>query len=276
MGVSWIKITTSIFDDEKIKIIDSMPDHDAILVIWIKLLTLAGRCNAKGCLIISDSMPYTDEMLAAVFSRPLNTVKMALDLFVRLGMIYRSGSIQLVNWEKHQNEAALEIIRENERERKRIQRSKQTLQITENHNVPDNVPDKSRNVRILDIDIDKELDKDIKTKKQNEQFDTFWNQYPKKVSKTQAERTFNALMKKGIDLEVILHCLKNYKDEIQTTGKEMQFIKNPSTFLNNYLDYANKTTIVYQDKPKDRKCPKCNGTINNFGFCKDCKYELPI
>lgn len=163
MGVSWIKITTSIFDDEKIKIIDSMPDHDAILVIWIKLLTLAGKCNARGCLLISDSLPYTDEMLSAVFSRPLNTVKMALGIFEQLGMICRSDAIQLVNWEKHQNEAALEIIRDNERDRKRIQRSRQRLQITDKKespgNVPDKVPEMSHDVRILDIELDSDKDK---------------------------------------------------------------------------------------------------------------------
>ena len=115
-----------------------------------------------------------------------------------------------------------------------------------------------------------------KDKVKDEQFNEFWNQYPKKVSKTQAERTFNALMKKGIEVSEIIHCLINYLEEIRSTGKEMQYIKNPSTFLNNYLDYANKTTIVYQDQPKARTCPKCSGTINNFGFCKDCKYELPI
>ncbi len=60
MSVSWIKITTTIFDDEKIKIIDTMPDHDAILVIWIKLLTLAGKSNAGGTLQISDTLPYTN------------------------------------------------------------------------------------------------------------------------------------------------------------------------------------------------------------------------
>jgi predicted phage replisome organizer len=166
--VSWIKITTDIFDDEKIKIIDSMPDHDAILVIWIKLLTLAGKCNSRGCLLISDSLPYTNEMLAAVFSRPLNTIKMALGVFEQLGMICRSDAIQLVNWEKYQNEAALEVIRENERERKRIQRAKQTIQITDSNNVPDNVPDKSRNIRTLDIDIDKE--EDIRKRSKNNNF----------------------------------------------------------------------------------------------------------
>lgn len=147
--VPWIKITTNIFDDEKIKIIDSMPDHDAILVIWIKLLTLAGKCNKSGCLEIADSMPYTDEMLAAVFNRPLQTIRMSLSVFESLGMIERHTAIVLVNWEKHQNEAGLAIIREREAERKRIQRARQKLLIA---NVPDNVQDSPIDVPPLELD----------------------------------------------------------------------------------------------------------------------------
>ncbi|WP_342082555.1 phage replisome organizer N-terminal domain-containing protein, partial [Enterococcus faecalis] len=40
--ISWIKLKTTMFDDEKIKLIQSMPEADAILVIWIRLLVLAG------------------------------------------------------------------------------------------------------------------------------------------------------------------------------------------------------------------------------------------
>ena len=33
-GVKWIKICTDIFDDEKIVLIESMPEADGIIVIW--------------------------------------------------------------------------------------------------------------------------------------------------------------------------------------------------------------------------------------------------
>ena len=37
------KITTDIFDDEKICLIDALPDHDAILVIWFKILAFSWK-----------------------------------------------------------------------------------------------------------------------------------------------------------------------------------------------------------------------------------------
>ena len=124
--VKWIKIHTGIFDDEKIKIIDSMPDRDAVFVIWIKLLTLAGKVNDNGFIYVSENMPYTNEMLASVFNRPLNTVKMALEIFERFNMIeICHGTTNICNWEKHQNNDGLAKIREKDKERKRLERERQ-------------------------------------------------------------------------------------------------------------------------------------------------------
>ena len=76
--VKWIKIATGIFDDEKIRLIEAMPDADSLLVLWFKLLVQAGRANLGGRVCLSEDIPYTDEMLATLFSRPLNVIRLAL------------------------------------------------------------------------------------------------------------------------------------------------------------------------------------------------------
>jgi hypothetical protein len=88
----------------------------------------------------------------------------------------------------------------------------------------------------------------FKPKKYSESFESFWSLYPKKVSKGQAERTYGAMMKRGVEPDSILSCLQNYLDEIRKTGKEYQFIKNPGTFLNNYLDYENPVPVAENGK----------------------------
>lgn len=124
--IKWIKITTDIFDDEKIRLIDALPDHDAILVIWFKILALAGKHNRNGLLMMSDKVHYTDEMLATIFQRPLNTVRMALGVFEQFGMIeIIDGVITLPNWEKHQNIDGMERIKEQTRNRVAKHREKQ-------------------------------------------------------------------------------------------------------------------------------------------------------
>lgn len=124
--IKWIKITTDIFDDEKICLIDALPDHDAILVIWFKILALAGKHNRNGLLMMSDKVHYTDEMLATIFRRPLNTVRMTLGIFEQFGMVeIIDGVITLPNWEKHQNIDGMEKIKEQTRNRVARHREKQ-------------------------------------------------------------------------------------------------------------------------------------------------------
>lgn len=161
--IKWIKITTDIFDDEKMCLIDALPDRDAIIVIWIKLITLAGKLNRKGVLAISKNIVYTDEMLAQTFHRPLNTVRMALEVFENFGMVEKiDGVIMLPNWEKHQNIDGMEKIKEQNRNRAARHRKKQKLLAQNNEsNVISNVTDNVTVTHGNAIDKDKEIDKDI-------------------------------------------------------------------------------------------------------------------
>lgn len=158
--IKWIKITTDIFDDEKICLIDALPDHDAILVIWFKILALAGKHNRNGLLMMSDKVHYTDEMLATIFRRPLNTVRMALGIFEQFGMIeIIDGIIALPNWEKHQNIDGMEKIKQQTRNRVAKHREKQK-NLALGSNVTCNVTVTESNATEEDRDKDKELDKD--------------------------------------------------------------------------------------------------------------------
>lgn len=123
--INWIKLRVDMFDDEKIKIIQSMPEGDAILVIWIQIIALAGKCNAKGLVLIEDEFPYSDEMLATIFNKPLATVRLALGTFEKFRMIERTEKgIYISNFEKHQNTEGMEKIREQARIRKQREREK--------------------------------------------------------------------------------------------------------------------------------------------------------
>ena len=148
--INWIKLRVDMFDDEKIKIIQSMPEGDAILVIWIRIIALAGKCNAKGLVLIEDEFPYSDEMLATIFNKPLATVRLALGTFEKFRMIERTEKgIYISNFEKHQNTEGMEKIREQARIRKQREREKKralleagntpTLPETLPENVTDNV-----------------------------------------------------------------------------------------------------------------------------------------
>ena len=124
--VKWIKITTDIFNDEKMMLIEQLPDADTIIVIWFKLLCMAGRDNNNGIFVMNNKMPYTEEMLSVLFRRPISTVRLALSTFEAYGMIdIIDDVITLPNWEKHQNIEGMERIREQTRVRVAKHREKQ-------------------------------------------------------------------------------------------------------------------------------------------------------
>jgi predicted phage replisome organizer len=165
--VKWIKLSTNMFEDEKIRLIESMPESDMLLIIWIKLLSQAGKTNANGYIYLNENIPYTDEMLATIFNRPLNIVRLALKTFEDFGMIEISDEnfIAISNWEKHQNVEGLDKIRQQTRNRVAKHREKKKLNAgndTGNVTVTQgNATDIDKELDI-DIDIDKELDIDIK------------------------------------------------------------------------------------------------------------------
>lgn len=124
--IGWIKIRTDMFDHRKIKQIETLPDGDSIIVIWVKLLCLAGATNNGGLIYLTRDIPYTEEMLANEFRRPLNTVRLALQTFEQLGMIEKYESIYAIaNWEKYQSIEGMDKVREQTRERVRNYRERQ-------------------------------------------------------------------------------------------------------------------------------------------------------
>ncbi|MBC8059806.1 MAG: phage replisome organizer N-terminal domain-containing protein [Clostridiaceae bacterium] len=113
------------FEDEKIDFIQSIPEGDSLLVIWVRLLTLAGKCNESGYIFLAETIPYTEEALSYKFKKSVNVVKLALLTFQNLNMIETNQKgIHLMNWRKHQSLDVLDKIREKEqaRVRKQIQR----------------------------------------------------------------------------------------------------------------------------------------------------------
>lgn len=159
--IKWIKITTDMFDNRKIRQIEALPDGDAIIVIWVKLICLAGSINDGGYVYFTKEIPYTDQTLSTQFNRPLHTIQLALQTFRQFNMIEIVDDIlKISNWEKYQNIDGMEKIREQNRIRQKKWYDKQKQ-----------LPNVSPNVTVtqpnaIDIDIEEDIDKN-KNKKKN-------------------------------------------------------------------------------------------------------------
>ena len=157
--VKWIKITTDMFDNRKIKHLRRLPDGNNIVLIWVMLLTMAGRCNANGMIFLTENIPYTPKMLADELNFEENTVQLALQALEQLGMIVtNNGYFTIAGWEEYQNIEGMEKIREQTRQRVAKYRATKSLP---DSNVTCNVTVTQCNA----TDIDKELDKDKEKEK---------------------------------------------------------------------------------------------------------------
>ena len=160
--VKWIKITTDVFDDEKILMIESMPSADSIIVIWFKLLAFAGRQNNDGVFLMSNRIAYTDEMLASIFRRDVNVVRLALNSFEQFGMIeIIDGVITIPNWNKHQTLDAYEKKKERDRIYQQQRRAAQRALIEKSSDKSlDNKEIQSSYVAVSEEDKERDKEKD--------------------------------------------------------------------------------------------------------------------
>ena len=160
--VKWIKLTTDIFDDEKILMIESLPSADTIIVIWFKLLAFAGKSNNNGVFMMSNRIPYTEDMLAAIFRRDSKTVSLALKTFEQFGMIeIIDDVITIPNWEKHQSLDAYEKKKERDRRLQAERRARQKSLIEKSSDNRLTSGDSSSDVAVSEEE--KEQDIDITT-----------------------------------------------------------------------------------------------------------------
>lgn len=158
--VKWIKMSVDMFDDEKIKIIQAMPDGDALLIVWIKLIALAGKTNEGGYIYINKNMPYTDEMLAVIMSKPVMTIRLAMDTFKSLGMIdTNTKGVYLVNFEKHQSLEKLQKAKEQTRQRVKKHRENQKM-LQCNAGVTQDVTQCNATEEEKEEEIEKEIEKE--------------------------------------------------------------------------------------------------------------------
>jgi predicted phage replisome organizer len=157
--IKWIKLTTDMFDNRKIKHLRRLPEGNNIVLIWVMLLTMAGRCNSGGMIFLTENIPYTPKMLADELDFEENTVQLALQALEQLSMVViNQGYFSIAGWEEYQNIEGMEKIREQNRLRQKKWYDKQK-----------ELPNVTPNVRITQPNATEEdIDRDIEGEKKKE------------------------------------------------------------------------------------------------------------
>lgn len=268
--VKWIKIATDIFDDEKILLIESLPDAYAIITVWFKLLCLAGKKNNGGVFLMNDKIPYTDKMLATIFRMNESTVKLALNAFEQFKMIeIVEGIITIPNWNKHQTLDAYERKKERDRLYQEERRAKQRALIEKSS---DKSSERTSYVAVSDIDKEEDKEKDNNIYVPYKEIISYLNEKTGKKLRWDVksnQKEIKARFNEGYTLDDFKTVIdKKYhewgrkptKEELQRGIKDMRIYLRPKTLFGSNFD-------VYLNQEQTEKMPAkppVSRNLNNF------------
>lgn len=268
--VKWIKIATDIFDDEKILLIESLPDAYAIITVWFKLLCLAGKKNNGGVFLMNDKIPYTDKMLATIFRMNESTVKLALNAFEQFKMIeIVEGIITIPNWNKHQTLDAYERKKERDRLYQEERRAKQRALIEKSS---DKSSERTSDVAVSDIDKEEDKEKDNNIYVPYKEIITYLNEKTGKKLRWDVksnQKEIKARFNEGYTLDDFKTVIdKKYhewgrkptKEELQRGVNDMRIYLRPKTLFGSNFD-------VYLNQEQTEKMPAkppVSRNLNNF------------
>ena len=264
--VKWIKITTDMFDNRKIKHLRRLPDGNNIVLIWVMLLTMAGRCNSGGMIFLTENIPYTPKMLADELDFEESTVNLALQALEKLNMVVTdNGVFTIAGWEEYQNIEGMEKIREQNRIRQAKFKQKQKL--LQDSNVIGNVTVTEGNATDIDIEEDKEIDN-----KNNNIISDPPSSKPKKTVKHK-HGEYNNVLLTDAELEKLKDEYPDYEERIErlssyvaSTGKSYKshyatirnwarkdadkpvYVKQPTQPKNSTDDFMSQLQQMYNEE----------------------------
>lgn len=153
----WLKLQETFFEDDTIDFIESQENGEKYVLFYLKLCLKALKNEGKLIRYVGELlMPYDEAGIAKLTKTDIDTVRSALILFTNIGLIKRldSGEIYLTQLNE------LIGTETSAAQRKRMQRARENARIE-----CDNVTPMSQISHTdIEIDIEKELDKDIDSK----------------------------------------------------------------------------------------------------------------
>lgn len=267
--VKWIKIATDIFDDEKILLIESLPDAYAIITVWFKLLCLAGKKNNGGVFLMNDKIPYTDKMLATIFRMNESTVKLALNAFEQFKMIeIVEGIITIPNWNKHQTLDAYERKKERDRLYQEERRAKQRALIEKSS---DKSSERTSDVAVSDIDKEEDKDKERDIRGNRVDYQQIADMYNATCVSFPRLTRLSEKRKRAIKARLRKYSIDDIKRGFEL-AEESDFLKgennrNWSATFDWMMNDANMAKILdgnYKNKDAKQSKPPVSRNLNNF------------
>lgn len=169
----WLKLQEDFFDDDTIDFIESQQNGEKYCLFYLKLCLKALKSEGKLIRYIGNMlMPYDEASLAKLTRTDVDTVRSAIVLFSKIGLVERldSGELYLTQ---------LNEMVGSETDRAKYMRQKRIYEETRlkseqcSPNVTRMLPECSQSIEIekeKDIELEKEIEKDSKQQRQQKRF----------------------------------------------------------------------------------------------------------
>lgn len=147
----YLRLKDNFFDSDELKILESMKDGYLYSNILLKLYLRSLKNDGK--LVVNDRIPYNAEMLASVTGHQIGTVKQALSIFKKLGLIdvLENGAIYMLDIQNFIGRGSSEA------DRKREYRQRIETDRTNVRQISDKTPPEIE----IELEIEKELEIDL-------------------------------------------------------------------------------------------------------------------
>jgi hypothetical protein len=196
--------------------------------LWIEMLGFMHEAERYGFLLIAGIAPSPEE-LAVLVGAPAPLVRKALDELETRGVYSRDGDGVIYSRRMVRDKAKADADRANG---KRGGNPSLTDEVNPSLDLGVNPPDKAQRPETRDQRPEKEDSASGKprgdlTAKQLEEFEAWWQHYPKRVARKEAERAF-LKARKSASLEELIAGAKRYAASIT----DPKFTAHPATWLN--------------------------------------------
>lgn len=210
----WLKLQRDFFKRHDIKIVEAMPNGKDYVLFYLKLLLES--LDHDGQLRFSDTIPYSESMLATITDTNIDVVRSAMNLFIELKMIdVLSDSTIFMN-------EVCKMLGSESWGAKRVRdfRDKEQRLLQCNADVTNgNAPETPCNVE-LELELESTC------------FKKFWTAYPRKVGKGAAEQAFKECQPNAELRNTILAAIEKQRQSEQWQKNNGKYIPNPATWLN--------------------------------------------
>lgn len=242
------KINVNFWEDEKV--VDDFTPEDRFFMLY---LMTNPHTNQIGC--------YKITIKQMEFETGYNkeTIEKLLNRFEKIHKVIKYSNetkeILILNWYKYNWSNSPKIIACMDKEFKTIKNKGfryciDRLCIEYGYNMHTETQEEEEEEKEKEQEEEK-----ISKKKIDELFAVFYTAYPRKTGKAEARKKYEVALKRA-SAEKILNGVKQYCKEINANKTEKQFIKHPSTWLNQqcWLDYDDiiETEVVdFEQKMRD-------------------------